>query len=100
MMDKTAPKKRTLAVVDSLSYTDLFQFKIQSYFSHKVELMAMVPAYQLESLLDHPGARHGIELVLTTVPLPIDPGVDVLTVSPFLNQEDITRINDYFYHGR
>ncbi len=98
ILDRTAPKSSAVVVVDSLSYTVLLKFKIQTYFSHKIRLVAVVPTYQLARMQ----AKNGdaIDLVLTTIPLRENRWKKVIQISPILSQEDISRINDYLYRKK
>jgi transcriptional antiterminator len=97
-MDAIPQRKRAIVVVDSASYAELLHFKLSHYFSHKIELCGNCPAYQLETILQKE-KEHPIELILTTTALLSQPEMDILHISPILNQQDINLLNDYFFRN-
>lgn len=96
-IDETPQRKRTLVIVDSASYADLLRLKLRHYFSREIDFLGTCPAYQLEKMLT--ASSLPVELILATTAIPFATEIDMLRISPILNQQDINLLNDYFFRN-
>ena len=83
--------------MDSASYADLLRLKLRHYFSREIDFLGTCPAYQLKKMLT--ASSLPVELILATTAIPFATEIDMLRISPILNQQDINLLNDYFFRN-
>lgn len=96
-MDAIPQQWRTIVVVESASYAELLQFKLNSYFNKKLVIVGTYPLYQLNDALMR--ESDAVDLILTTRSLPPKSDIPVLRISPILSNKDISLINDFLFRN-
>lgn len=91
--DKDVVKKVLVVCSAGLGVSILLKAKVKEHFHHRLEVVQVLPAYELNE-----GIMAQVDYVLTTVPLPELDDSKIIRVNHMLRQEDIDRIEQVIFN--